>query len=960
MGKSMWSLRENVKMATQTESMCLLLAGALLLFLCAAPGVSFGLSSTPNQDTCIANGQVNAIVTDGTTIYLGGSFTQVGPNTGRGVPLDATTGSPVALYPKVTGKVSAAVPDGSGGWYIGGEFTGVGGVARRYLAHIKSDGTVDADWNPNPDNYVHTLALSGATLYVGGQFTTIGGETRNRLAAVDATTGAVAAWDPDAGGTVRALVLSGATLYAGGSFATMSGGADTRNRLAAFDTTTGALAAWNPNANNTVYALAVIGSAVYIGGTFSNMGGTLRSCLAAVDATTGALDATWNPGNNSSGYVYALAASGSMLYAGGIFTSFKAGTVSRNRLAAFDTSSGAPDTPAAWNPNADGTVWSLTVSGDTVYAGGSFTTMEGGAVTRNRLAAIDATTGLATVWNPDAGGATSPTPAVYALAVSGATVYAGGDFMMFGGTTRNRLAAINAATGALIAWNPDAGGTVHALALNGAVLYAGGEFTTMTGGTVPRNRLAAFDTSSGTPDTPAAWNPGASDTVYTLALSGATLYAGGNFTSFTKDLTTTDRRRLAAFDTSGGTPDIPTVWDPGANGIVYALAASGDMIYAGGVFTSFTKDATVTARNRLAAFDTSSGTPDIPTVWDPNAGGTVRALAASGSTLYAGGSFTTMSGGTVSRNRLAAFNTTTGALTAWDPNAGSTVYALAVSGSRVYAGGMFTTIDGQSTIRMLACIKSDGRVDTEWTPGINGTVWSVAVTADRLYAGGIMSIAGSYYPSPYFVRFDGATLIRLRSFTGGWSGNSIVLKWETGSEIDNAGFHLWRSAAKTGPYVRITKTLIASEGSPYRGAAYTYTDPNRPERIWYYKLQDISNSGKSGYAGPIEVTPGGVELAELHPIYPSNGMLLPEVAPEFQWQGEGFAGYRLQFCASENFKGRVITVPLIAWVKNDRYTPSKFVWSNILRLGKNGAPVYWRVVGKQGRNFIASETFVLK
>ena len=63
-----------------------------------------------------------------------------------------------------------------------------------------------------------------------------------------------------------------------------------------------------------------------------------------------------------------------------------------------------------------------------VYAGGYFTSIGGQG--RSGIAALDAATGLATAWNPNANGT------VYALAVSGSSVYAGGDFTRIGGQLR--------------------------------------------------------------------------------------------------------------------------------------------------------------------------------------------------------------------------------------------------------------------------------------------------------------------------------------------------------------------------------------------------------------------------------------------------------------------------------------------------------------------------------------------
>jgi hypothetical protein len=310
---------------------------------------------------------VNAIVRTTDTVYIGGDFSLVEIYTGRGAPIDTTSGLPVGTFPRVNDIVRASVSDGAGGWYIGGEFTEVGGVARNRIAHILADGTVDPAWDPNAGDAVYALAVSGSTVYAGGFFTSIGGQTRNRIAALDAATGSATAWDPNAGSRVKTLAISGSTIYAGGQFTTIGG--QTRNNIAALDAATGDATAWNPNAGSTVRALAVSGSTVYAGGFFSSIGGQTRNRIAALDAATG--DATaWNPSANS--VVYALAVSGSTVYAGGDFTSI--GEQTRNHIAALDATTGGA---TAWNPNADNIVYALAVDGSSVFAGGEFATIGG-------------------------------------------------------------------------------------------------------------------------------------------------------------------------------------------------------------------------------------------------------------------------------------------------------------------------------------------------------------------------------------------------------------------------------------------------------------------------------------------------------------------------------------------------------------------------------------------------------
>jgi hypothetical protein len=251
--------------------------------------------------------------------------------------------------------------------YAGGEFTSIGGQARNYIAALDASTGSATGWNPNAENYVLALAVSGTTVYAGGGFTSIGGQTRNKIAALDASTGSATGWNPNAVGEVSALAVSGTTVYAGGDFTSIGG--QTRNRIAALDASTGSATSWNPNANLFVYALAVSGTTVYAGGEFTSIGGATRNYIAALDSSTG--NATsWDP--NASGQVYALAVSGTTVYAGGDYHNI--GGQTRFYFAALDASTGSA---TSWNPNASNPVYALALSlvQAKVYAGGDFTSI---------------------------------------------------------------------------------------------------------------------------------------------------------------------------------------------------------------------------------------------------------------------------------------------------------------------------------------------------------------------------------------------------------------------------------------------------------------------------------------------------------------------------------------------------------------------------------------------------------
>jgi len=116
------------------------------------------------------------------------------------------------------------------------------------------------------------------------------------------------------------------------------------------------------------------------------------------------------------------------------------------------------------------------------YTNGNFDRI--GGQSRFSIAALDATTGAATDWNP------FPNGSVFALAVSGSTIYAGGNFISIGGPRRSNIAALDATTGLATAWDPSANGDVNALAVSGSTVYAGGGFTSIGG--LPQSGIAAL------------------------------------------------------------------------------------------------------------------------------------------------------------------------------------------------------------------------------------------------------------------------------------------------------------------------------------------------------------------------------------------------------------------------------------------------------------------------------------
>ncbi|MEP6640328.1 MAG: hypothetical protein ABJB93_00335, partial [Gaiellales bacterium] len=222
---------------------------------------------------------------------------------------------------------------------------------------------------------------------------------------------------------------------------------------------------------------------------------------------------------------------------------------------------------------------------------------------------------------------------VLTIARVNGVVYVGGKFTQVNDTNgtvvaRNHLAAISAADGHVLPWNPGANDFVRALtvSIDGKTLYIGGDFTTLGG--APRTRLAAEatipPTSTATTGTVRAWKPTADEAVYTISQLGGRIYLGGNFLHISGH----GRPRLAAVTASTGAL---TGWDPKADGAVRALLPSptGSVIFAGGLFHHVNGANT----EHLVAIDPVSGALHS---WRSHPGDSVLALAENGSYLYAG------------------------------------------------------------------------------------------------------------------------------------------------------------------------------------------------------------------------------------------------------------------------------------------------------------------------------------
>jgi len=98
--------------------------------------------------------------------------------------------------------------------------------------------------------------------------------------------------------------------------------------------------------------------------------------------------------------------------------------------------------------------------------------------------------------------------------------------------------------------------------------------------------------------------------------------------------------------------------------------------------------------------------------------------------------------------------------------------------------------------------------------------------------------------------------VTLVSFTATPGNGQVVLRWETATEINNAGFFVRRSTQETGDYARIS-SFMPAQGDGLLGAIYVYNDTAVTNGVtYYYKLEAVDNSQNVEFHGPISATPG--------------------------------------------------------------------------------------------------------
>ncbi len=378
---------------------------------------------------------------------------------------------------------------------IAGAFTSYNGVGRNYIARLNSDGSLDPSFNPGAgaNLAIRTISLqSDGKIIVGGHFTTFDGAPYSGIARLHTDGSLDASFNPGSGanGPVlqTALQPDGKVMVAGG-FTTVNG--LSRNYIARlkpngsldpnFDPATGA--------NNWVNCMAIDSNGnIVIGGSFTSFNGVSQNRIARLHPD-GSIDMGFNPGLGANAAVESIAIQGGsgLMIIGGAFTSYNG--IPQGHISRIN-----PDGSLDQNFNFGiglNYIVSTTVlqPDDKVLIGGSFTNYNG--TSRNYIARLNADGSLDATFNPGTG--TNYEINSIALQTDG-KILIGGLFTDYNGTSRNRIARLNADGSLDATFNPGTGADywIYSIALqpDGKILI-GGLFTDYNG--TSRNGIARLN-----------------------------------------------------------------------------------------------------------------------------------------------------------------------------------------------------------------------------------------------------------------------------------------------------------------------------------------------------------------------------------------------------------------------------------------------------------------------------------
>lgn len=580
---------------------------------------------------------------------------------------------------------------------VGGWFTAYNGVTRNYIARLNNDGSLDTSFNQvgtglNAPVRAITLDSIGR-LIVGGEFTSYNGNSRNYIAMLDSTGALDSSFVTTGSGLnnfVRAIALdSNGKIFVGGDFTSYDG--TSRGRIASLITNGSLDSGFVPPGsgfNNTVYSIVFDQTGRLVtGGAFTSYNGTSKNYMAAL-LTNGSLDSSFvSTGAGLNGRIKSMSVdANNKIVIGGLFTSYDESSTDH---VARILSTGSLD--PSFSPSTKGSSHEIrTVNIDNagrIMVGGRLTAVNG--ITKKYIARYNSNGVLDSTFSPTGTGLNGMLRSI--TFDTNNKILVGGEFTSYNGTTRNRIARLNT-DGSLdtsfVTTGTGISDIVYATAhdSNGKILV-GGLFTNYSG--TSRRRMARLNADGSLDAGFTQTGTGLSGSVRSMAIdSVGKIIVGGGFTFYNGAA----RNGVARLNTDGSLDTTFVTTGSGFSSTVYAVALepSGKVIVAG----AFTNYNGVTA-NRIARLNVDGS---LDTSFAPTGTGlsdTAYSIAIdSNNRIIVGGLFLTYDSTTV--NRIARLNSDGSLDASFVSGTGFNdgVYgysAVKIFANKIYIGGDFNT-----------------------------------------------------------------------------------------------------------------------------------------------------------------------------------------------------------------------------------------------------------------------------
>ena len=222
-------------------------------------------------------------------------------------------------YGSAAGNVYALAVQPDGKILVGGKFETLGGEARKGIARLNADGTLDAGFSPEVKNgLVQSLAVQAdGKILVGGYFFGLGDSEQSCIGRLNTNGTVDASFAAFADSTVRAqLVQADGKILMGGDFTYVGLSLDAHNSLARLNTNGTPDTTFNLSVLGSVYSLAMqTNGQVWAGGYFSRLNGYWHYGIGCVNAN-GSVDDSFDREVNGAVCAMAVQADGKTLVGG--------------------------------------------------------------------------------------------------------------------------------------------------------------------------------------------------------------------------------------------------------------------------------------------------------------------------------------------------------------------------------------------------------------------------------------------------------------------------------------------------------------------------------------------------------------------------------------------------------------------------------------------------------------------